>query len=321
MHVDHNPDPAWTSMKINWKEAAGSGLIMTASCSWGGAASIGKGLFQAGVSTFQLMQLRSVVSTAVLFVLLIFFGRKHLRIQYSDVPAFLLLSIPGLALVNASYYHAIRLMPVAIAVFIQFTAPVVIFLYGWGTGKEEATSAKFGALLLCLAGTYFMVQIQRNSMQAIPWFGLTCAIISMLSYAFYVIVSHGLGKKHSPWTIVAYGYGFASLFWLAVQNPLNTVNHISSNHLWQRSLLFALCSTLIPFILFLTGLRRVTPTGAAVASTSETVAASLFAFLFLGETLTPWQILGGGLIVTAVVLLVYQDRNVPAAHEPADLTL
>src|SRR5215831_8601899 len=133
-------------MKINWNEAVGYGLIMIASCFWGGAASIGKHLFQSGISTGELMQIRSVVSAFILIPLLALFGRKHLRIQWSDLWGLALLSLPGLVLVNASYYYAVRLLPIAIAVFIQFTAPVLVFVYGWLTGKEQASWKKFVAL-------------------------------------------------------------------------------------------------------------------------------------------------------------------------------
>lgn len=298
-------------MKLNWREATGYGLIVIASCFWGGAASLGKTLMQNGISTIQLMQIRSVISAVLIWLLLLALARQHLRIQLRDLPAFLLLSLPGLALVNASYYYAIKMMPVAIAVFIQFTAPLLIFLYGWASGKERATKAKFLALLMCIGGTYLMVQIQSTNLSRLPWLALASAFVSMLSYGFYVIVSHHLGKKHSSWTIIAYSYGIVSIFWSIVQNSAETYHAVADRNLWFPALMFALFSTLIPFSIFLLGLRRVTPTGAGIASTSETIAASLVAFLFLGETLAPLQIMGAALILVSLLLLLYHSESEP----------
>ena len=135
------------------------------------------------------------------------------------------------------------------------------------------------------------------------------AVVSTLSFAFYVILSHELGKKYSPWTILCYGYSIAALFWCAVQNPFETVRILTAKDLWKGAILFSLLSTLIPFILFLNGLRRVTPTGATIASTTETIFASLFAYLVLQERLTTGQMIGACLIVSAIIILTVKKST------------
>jgi drug/metabolite transporter (DMT)-like permease len=298
-------------MKISWREVSGYLLIVVASCFWGGSASLGKSLFQAGMSTAQLMQVRSVMSAVVITVILALFRRKHFRIQPRDLWGLLLLAIPGLVVVNASYYQAVKMLPVAIAVFIQFCAPVLIFLYGWITKREQSSAAKLSALCLSIFGTFLMVQIQKQGLNQLPAFGLFCAFLAMVSYAFYLLVSHRLAEKHSAFTLVLYGYSLAGLFWLFVVNPVTTANFMTSNQLWIRSLLFAVFSTVIPFTLFLTGLARVSPTGASIASGTETITASLFAFFFLGETLAVSQIFGGVLILAAIILLILAHSQTP----------
>ena len=302
-------------MKIDWRETIGYLLIILASAFFGASASLGKSLMQNGLSTIMLMETRSVVTSLIILPVLFLIGRKHLKIARNHWVLFILLAIPGLALVNASYYYAVKVLTVALAVFLQFTAPVLVFLYGWATGKEKVSQDKILALLLSLAGTYFMVQLHAGGSAAVSWIGIVSAILSTLSFAFYVILSHELGKKYSPWTIICYGYSIAGLFWCTVQNPVETARMMTARHLWQGAILFSLLSTLIPFVLFLNGLRRVTPTGATIASTSETIFASLFAYLVLEESLTPGQIIGAGLIVSAIMILtVKKSRPVPEVH-------
>lgn len=271
---------------------------------------------QHGLSTVMLMQVRSVISAVIVIVLLQAFSRRHLRIKLKDLPGLLLLAIPGLALVNVSYYHAVKLLPVAIAVFVQFTAPVLVFIYGLLSKREQGSPAKFAALLLCIAGTFFMVRLQDGRLEGLSVIGLASAVVSMFTYAFYVIWSHRLGEKHSSWTIIAYGYGITAIFWSILQNPIQTVSILSANGLWTEGVLFALFSTLIPFSLFLFGLRKITPSGAAIASTAETVTASLFAFIFLGESLSFWQIVGATLILTSIMILIYKGAKTPIPDSP-----
>jgi drug/metabolite transporter (DMT)-like permease len=298
-----------SDVKIDWQETIGYVLIILAACFFGASASLGKSLMQNGVTTIMLMETRSLVTSIVLLPVLLVVGRKHLQFDRKDAGLFLLLGIPGIALVNASYYYAVKLLTVALAVFLQFTAPVLVFLYGWITGKERATQDKLFALLLSLAGTYLMVQLHGTGTGPISWIGILSALLSTLSYAFYVIVSHHLGTKYSPWTILFYGYLIAGLFWCVIQNPLETAQLLQQRQLWSGALLFSFLSTLIPFTLFLNGLRRVTPTGATIASTSETVSASLFAYLVLDEILTTGQIVGAVLIVSAIMILTLKKKR------------
>jgi len=304
-------------MKISWREVSDYLLIIVAACFWGGSAIFGKSLFRAGMSTGQLMQVRSVMSAAVIAVILAVFARQHFKIQLRDLWGLLLLAIPGLVVVNASYYQAVKMMPVAIAVFIQFCAPVLIFLYGWLTKREQSSAAKLTALALSIFGTFLMVQIQNQGFNQLPAFGLFCAFLAMVSYAFYLLVSHRLAEKHSALTLVLYGYSLAGLFWLFAVNPVTTANFMTSKQLWIPSLLFAVFSTVIPFTLFLTGLARVSPTGASIASGSETIIASFFAFIFLGETLAMSQIFGAVLILGAIILLILSHPQ--TQQEPQDI--
>jgi drug/metabolite transporter (DMT)-like permease len=309
-------------MKVNWEEAKGYAFCLLAACFWGGAASIGKSLMQRGLSTLMLMQVRSVISAAIIVFILILFSGSHLRIQRKELPALILLAIPGIALVNISYYHAVKLLPVAIAVFIQFTAPVLVFLYGLLSKREHSSPVKFAALLFCIFGTFLMVQLQQGSLRGLSSIGLASAVISMFTYAFYVILSHRLGEKHSAWTLLAYGYGITAIFWCILQNPNETIRHLTDNTLWRDGIIFALCSTLIPFSFFLLGLRKISATGAAIASTAETVSASLFAFIFLHESLTIWQILGASLILSSIMILIYKgDTPTPVIPEEPEAAI
>ena len=62
-------------------------------------------------------------------------------------------------------------------------------------------------------------------------------------------------------------------------------------------------ATVIPVATFLAGLERIGPTNASMLSTLEPVVTVLLAGLIFGERLETITILGGGLILVAVILL------------------
>jgi O-antigen/teichoic acid export membrane protein len=65
----------------------------------------------------------------------------------------------------------------------------------------------------------------------------------------------------------------------------------------------AVVSTVAAVSLFFAGLKRVGPTTASILSTVEPVVTVLLAFLVFGETLGAVQLVGGGLVLAAVLAL------------------
>jgi drug/metabolite transporter (DMT)-like permease len=68
-----------------------------------------------------------------------------------------------------------------------------------------------------------------------------------------------------------------------------------------------LIATVIPVATFLAGLKRIGPTDASMLSTLEPVVTVLLAALLFQEKLQPITLLGGGLILAAVILLTRSE--------------
>lgn len=68
-------------------------------------------------------------------------------------------------------------------------------------------------------------------------------------------------------------------------------------------LYISVTGTLLPFGLFFVGVNHIRSTRAAITATLEPISAGFIAFLFLGESMEPLQILGGALVIGAIVML------------------
>jgi len=62
-------------------------------------------------------------------------------------------------------------------------------------------------------------------------------------------------------------------------------------------------------VLFLMGLEKISGTEASMLSTVEPVTATIVAALVLGDTLSPLQFLGGGLVLAALVVSSLSRRS------------
>ena len=72
---------------------------------------------------------------------------------------------------------------------------------------------------------------------------------------------------------------------------------------------------MIPFALFFIGVNFIRSTRASITATLEPISAGFLAYLFLGEGLAPLQVVGGAMVVGAIVLLQLkreQDELAPA---------
>jgi drug/metabolite transporter (DMT)-like permease len=83
----------------------------------------------------------------------------------------------------------------------------------------------------------------------------------------------------------------------------NGVHMPTTNTGWINIAGIVLIATVIPVVTFLAGLERIGPTNAAMLSTLEPVVTVLLAAWIFGELLKPIVMLGGGLILVAVILL------------------
>ncbi len=75
-------------------------------------------------------------------------------------------------------------------------------------------------------------------------------------------------------------------------------------------------STIIPVVTFLAGLERIGPTNAAMLSTLEPVVTVLLAAWLFGEILMPIVLVGGGLILVAVILLTRAELGKDSSSQP-----
>jgi drug/metabolite transporter (DMT)-like permease len=78
---------------------------------------------------------------------------------------------------------------------------------------------------------------------------------------------------------------------------------------WVAVGAIALISTVIAFVAFFAGLKRVGPVTASTLSTCEPVVTVVLAALVLGESMGFVQLLGGVLILLAAVTLVRRETG------------
>jgi len=297
---------------------AGYAMIITAVIFWGGSAALAKYLFTLDYSTLVITQMRSSLS---FLILASWFGVRRpslFRIERRDIVSFAGLGIIGIAMSNYTYYVTVELATVATAILLQYTAPVLVTVWMIFIAKEEkGSAAKSISLILALAGCYFAVMGDSANLQ-LPGWSVVTGPAAALCYAYILITSKRLLRRYSPWTLLLYGFGVATLFWLVVNPPWEIVAAEYRMADWGVFWIFAVCSILIPHTLFTLSLQILEASTVGIVSTLEPVVAIGAAWIVVDESLGPLQVMGASAILLAVLLLQLTPRTfgkfVPGEH-------
>lgn len=276
---------------------------MGAATLWGVSGVVAKTLFNRQIEPWTLLEIRLTGSFLVLLVVL------TLRGHPLQVPSHLLgrLVLLGLAMTSAqfTYYLTISLTDVSTALFLQYTAPVFVALYGLTITHEPITPTRGGAILLAVAGSYFLVS--SGSGIRIHPLGLLSGILSAVAFGLYAILGRGQIQQVRSWTILVYALGTGAVVWSIIVPPWKAYAPAHASADWALFGFIVIFATILPFGLFLYGLRHITSSLASLTATLEPVVGSAAALMILRETLGTAQVAGGLAIVAAVVLSQASD--------------
>ncbi|MGM0428541.1 MAG: DMT family transporter [Thermodesulfobacteriota bacterium] len=277
--------------------------VMTAAVMWASSGVAGKALFAQGITPFELVQVRVTVSTLLLAGFLGWRRRDLLRINRKDLGYFLLLGGGAMALVQVTYFYAISKIQVAAAIFLQYLAPSMVAVFSVMFWRERLTRLKCLSVCLSVAGCYLMVGGYNLGLLEMKWPGILSGLASAVCFAAYTLIGERGMHRYSPWTVLFYAFVFATLTWHIIYPPFQYLFTGYTPAQWTGLLYVSVVGTVIPFGLFFVGVNHIRSTRAAITATLEPVSAGFLAYFFLNETLEPLQVLGGGMVVGAIILL------------------
>ena len=264
-----------------------------------------------------LSQTRTSFSLLVLLPMLVFphkgrGGWQRIQLPPPDLIQCLVLGMLGVAVSNYFYYVAIQKTSVAIAIILQYTAPVWVLLYVVARGQQKLSVQKVAAVLVALAGialTIGIVGAKSGSPLHLDSYGLIAAMLASFSFAFYNVGGHSILARHDRWRVLTWTLASASVFWLFVNPPWKVVAAHYTPAQWAFLFVFSMISVLGSFSLYFLGLQHLEPTRAIIASCLEPVFSILLAAVFLGEGVRLIQTLGIVLVLSAIVIVQLPGRG------------
>jgi drug/metabolite transporter (DMT)-like permease len=294
------------------RPALGYALTLAAAALFAVNGTVSTLALEAGIPATRLTALRCTGAAVCLLAVLAVAAPGRLRVTWREVPFLAVFGIVGVALTQFLYYVAIGRMPVGIALVFEMTAPVFIALYVWLVRREKVRSRLWLALLLSLSGLVLVAQVWQDGGSLDP-VGVGAALIAALCLATYYLMGERGTVTRDPVALTCWSFVAAALFWAAAApwwqfdadvlgEPVPVSVGSLTLPLWVLMTWIVVLGAVVPFWLSIAALRHLPPTAAGLVATAEPVFASIVAWLWVEQVLTGWQVAGGVVVLTGIVL-------------------
>jgi drug/metabolite transporter (DMT)-like permease len=215
-----------------------------------------------------------------------------------------LILMGGIGYVGQSfcYFTALTMASAGLVAILLYLYPAIVTILSTLLFKERITGLKVLALILALTGTVLTIGLGGGG----SLLGILLAMIAPFIYSAYILTGTKITKEVgilSSSTVVMISASFVFGALIAIKG-LNIPQTLEG---WGGVLAIALISTVIAIIAFFAGLKRVGPTNASMLSTFEPVTTVVLAAIVFGEEIGLMRVVGGVLILVAVILLAKSE--------------
>jgi drug/metabolite transporter (DMT)-like permease len=295
-----------TTTKIDMH--SGNLLIITAAIGFGLNPMLAQLLMGDGLSPLLVTLYRFLLPALVLV--------PWLRLQREEYTEGLIMFAFGMAngLAMLAYFSALSQIPVAQAIFIYYSYPVISLLVGWGLyGKQPTTNRIISAgLIIIAASLVFQPQQPLATQESSQWLATLACFLAPLVFAITIHYWSQPRKPLAPLQRMRCGLlgHMVVLVPLAIiSQPMIWLPQSNAGYVWIIAL--AGLATSLPQLLFTLGAPKVGAEKTSIAGALELVVALMCGTVVLGNDLNHSQI-----VAMILILMAMQIRH-PHQLRPA----
>jgi drug/metabolite transporter (DMT)-like permease len=284
--------------------SSGTLMCLASGAAFGAMAIFGKLAYGEGATVGTLLAVRFLLAAAVFWGLVLAGGaaREVGALGRRDVGTALGLGGVGYALQAGCYFAALTRIDASLLSLLLYTFPAIVAAAAVALGRERINGRRVAALVLASSGLALVVAGAGTG--ALDPVGAALGLGAACVYSTYILVSEGVAVRMRPTVlsaIVCSGAAATLTVGAAVLGEFRPGALTAAGWGWLACL--GAVSTVAAISLFFAGLRRVGPTVASILSTVEPLVTVGLAAIVFGEVLSPVQLVGGALVLSAVPVL------------------
>lgn len=187
------------------------------------------------------------------------------------------------------YVFSIRLTTAANAIFLQFTAPVWVIIFGYFILKEKVTLMDVGILSIMFSGMglFFLDELSLSGL----W-GNLMALCAGICLALVTVTIRR--EKESAFEIVFFGNALTAM--ICIPWILSGFEGTIKFH-WIMILFLGVFQLGIPYIMYTKALKHVHAIDAILVGMIEPILNPIWVYLFIGESMGDWAFIGAVLVL------------------------
>ena len=295
---------------------------------FGSSGPFAKSLMEAGWSPTAAVTARLAGGALAMAIFATVIRPGWLREARSHAKTIVLYGLVPIAGAQFFYFNAVSHLSVAIALLLEYTAPILVVGWLWATTRKRPTTLTMVGVVLALAGIMLVlglfgpggVAAAHVNLVGVGW-GLAAAVCA----ACYFVMSDKAGAAGSdgqapvhPITLAAGGLLVGAITVATVgasgAMPLVFTANDAVVAGWTTSWIvpvvaLALIPTAIAYTLGIVGIARLRPRFASLVGLSEVMFAVIAAWLLLGQAITVTQAVGGAVVLVGLALARQGDRS------------
>ena len=306
------------SRVANRNPTVGITAVSFAALMFGFNASTVKIILGTEINPEQLVLFRTAITALIAGIVLLFTNTKAFKITRKELPVLVFYGVFGVALMQWSYSNAVSLLPISVALLIEYTAIVIVPLVSLLLFKEKVRPRLWFGIAAVLIGLAIVSNIWNSALNPL---GVAWAIMAAVCLSIYFLIGEHTQRKRDAMSTLFYTFAVAAIFW-AIMNLINPGKVIDINldfnlggnlsaismPVWAGLLWIGIMGSFIPMLLDYIALGNLSATAVGVIATAETVFATVFAWAWLNESMTTLEVIGG-LIVVAGIILAETSRS------------
>ena len=277
--------------------------VLTAGTLWGFMGLFRRYLGQAGVDSAGIIFLRCGTAAIFFFATLLTCNPDGTKIRLKDLWCFLGTGLCSMLFFTYCYFQAMNYMSLSVAAILLYTAPVFVVILSAILFREPFDKRKMFALVLAFAGCCFVSGLGSDVQLSVQ--GMLFGLGAGVGYALYsIFAKFAIERGYETGTINLYTQFFASLgaalIW-GVKEPLKIA--VSSPELVIWTLALGLITCYLPYMLYTYSLTGLEAGRASIYANVEPVVATIVGVFLFQEKMTPPNLIGIVLVMSAVLRL------------------
>ena len=210
------------------------------------------------------------------------------------------------------FVAATTLTSAANAIFLQYTAPVWVALFGIWYLRERARAVDWWTMGLIFVG---MALFFGDKLSSEGFMGNILAIFGGICFAWMILFMRQQ-KDGSPETIALLGNVLCALVGLPVVMMAWADGTLPGTQSWIILLYLGVLQLGIPYLFYARSIRHLHAIEAVLIQTLEPILNPIWVFLIIDERPGPWSLAGAGVVLLAVTVRALIVAQGDRAHRP-----